>query len=505
MPPRTKSQGESKQGLIITLVFFILATIGLGVATYFGFSEQDKYEKMAKKANDEKSVIEADRNWYKFQAMMYRSYLGKAEGMEGAEGLGTLKGQFDTGAMKGGKDKDDVTKVLKSLETTYGWNGNQPRESLEGALTTLTTKYDTLSKRAQELQTALANAKKESAQKDEELQNARNDYGDKLAKLSKALKDDFVKSDEELQKIRDEFKHLSEQREKEKLLAEQEKKKQDALLAKKESDIKSARGLAQSRQDMLDQYNTQHPAAPASMRTDWKIVRMDTRGTNPYINLGSADHVKPQLTFTIHGVGLDGRPNPQPKGTLEVVNVVGPHLSQTRITAVKDRSRDPVLENDVIYNPSWNPNLKKHVAIAGIIDLTGDGRDSLYEFMRNLERQNIVVDAYEDPKDGSMKGQINYRTDYLIVGDQVEQAAAGKTGEAQNRVAAGLKRMQDEAKKYGVSPLGLRRYLEMIGYRLPRSTREERSSLYNSDLRPDQAPRIGTEKPPQAPSTRPDR
>jgi len=34
-------KGESKNGLIVTLVFFILATIGLGVSTYFGFSEQE--------------------------------------------------------------------------------------------------------------------------------------------------------------------------------------------------------------------------------------------------------------------------------------------------------------------------------------------------------------------------------------------------------------------------------------------------------------------------------
>ena len=36
-----KKSGESKQGLVVVLVFFILATIGLGVATYYGFAEQE--------------------------------------------------------------------------------------------------------------------------------------------------------------------------------------------------------------------------------------------------------------------------------------------------------------------------------------------------------------------------------------------------------------------------------------------------------------------------------
>ena len=62
-----------------------------------------------------------------------------------------------------------------------------------------------------------------------------------------------------------------------------------------------------------------------------------------------------QVRQPIHSVGPDGRPNPQPKGTLEVVNVIGPHLSQARITAVKDANRDPVLVGDVLNNSTWDP------------------------------------------------------------------------------------------------------------------------------------------------------
>src|SRR4051812_25328778 len=48
MPPKKQprgSAGESKTGLVVTLVFFILATLGLGVTTYFGFAEQDTLRK----------------------------------------------------------------------------------------------------------------------------------------------------------------------------------------------------------------------------------------------------------------------------------------------------------------------------------------------------------------------------------------------------------------------------------------------------------------------------
>jgi hypothetical protein len=86
-----KSQGESKQGLIITLVFFILATIGLGVATYFGFAEQEKMTKDVTAAKKDADLFKKQRDWYLFQAQMYRSYMGKAQTLDGAADLATKK------------------------------------------------------------------------------------------------------------------------------------------------------------------------------------------------------------------------------------------------------------------------------------------------------------------------------------------------------------------------------------------------------------------------------
>lgn len=503
MPPRSKSQGESKQGLIITLVFFILTTLGLGVATYFGFSEQEKYVQQAKKAEDEKKVFQADRDWYKFQAQMAYSFIGKSEGMEGLDTLGTQKGQFDSGSMKGGKDKDFATKVLKSLEKEVGlgWNGNQPQETLLAMIDRLKKEKATLANDKVNMKNQMDAKAKELDARNEELKAARKDYEDKLKALTVDLKKDFEKSTKDLEDFRTKVDTGVEELKKVRLEAEEAKTKYQKELGVKVKEIGDLRALVARKQDEIDQFKLRNPEAPPSMRTDWKIIRMDSRGLNPYINLGSADHVKSQLTFTVHGLAADGRPNPRPKGTLEVVNVIGPHLSQTRITSIKDRDRDPITEGDVIYNGSWNPNIKKHVAIAGIIDL-GDGRDSLYEFMRNLERQNIVVDAYMDPKDASMKGRISYQTDYLILGG-VPDLGTGRAAADVEKMVLGQKHMQEEAKKYGVQVKGLGAYLELIGYRLPRSTRTESPSLYNPQLRPDQAPRLGGDKVP--PPMKPDK
>jgi predicted nucleic acid-binding Zn-ribbon protein len=501
MPPRSQ-QGESKQGLIITLVCFILTTLILAVTTWFGYSEQDRLDKAAKEETRKGETYKNDRDYYKAQAMLYRAYMGMAEGMAGADTLGTLKNQLDSGSLgKGVPDNADVTKTLKALEAKYGWDGNQPKETLEGAINKWKTDYEGLASRNKRTEEELKKTKLDLQRRVQDLEIARKEFEDNLKKLTDKFQQDFTKSNEDLAQFRSKVEQESQKLEEVRKQAEESKKALEATIAKRESEIKDLRALLQRKESELAELQAKEPVRAENIRTDWKITYIDNRGLTPYINLGSADRVKPSLTFTIHGIGVDGRPNPQSKGTLEVVKVLGPHLSQARITSVRDRTRDPIVVNDVIYNASWNPNIKKHVAIAGIIDLTGDGRDSLPEFIRNLERQNIVVDAYLEPSDGQIKGQLTYQTDYLILGGVPERGVGGKSEETEKRLVEGRQQMQEEAKKYGVQIKSLQSYLEMIGYPLPHPIQEATPPRYNAAQRSDIVPRLSRDRfPPPSPS-----
>jgi hypothetical protein len=502
MPPQSRNKGESKQGLVITLVFFILMTLGLGVSTYFGFAEQEKLTQAAAQAKKDADVFKNERDWFKAQAMLYRSYMGQAETLDGKDQIGTLKTQIDQGTMaaaKTAKDRDDVMKVLQALDKQFGWNGNQPKETYESQFSDLKTKYDAVAKQNEGLVKANEDAKKALQNKDEELTAAQKTYKDNLETQATKAKEEQQGLQNDLGKLRDTIKENTDKYTKTMNTGAEENANLKKQVEGQKKELGKANERIASQQQTIEAQEVKTNVVPASMRTDWKIVRMDRRGVNPYINLGSADRVKPQLTFTIHGVGLDGRPNPQPKGTLEVLNVVNDHLSQARVTSVKDPDRHPILEGDVLYNPSWNPTIKKHVALAGIMDITGDGRDSLREFMRNLERQNIVVDAYLDPKDGSVKGGITLQTDYLILGESQAFSTTGRAEKGETEAQkAGREKMQADAKKNGVKVVALHKYLEMIGYRLPRnaSSGPERPSLYDPRRRPDLTPRLGGEKPP---------
>ena len=504
MPPRS-SKGESKQGLIITLVFFILATLGLGVATYFGFADQEAKDKAAKKAADDAKLFQNERDYYKLQAELFRAYMGQSQNIDLAA-LGTRKSQLEQGTMRTDsyKDSADVKKIIGEFDKRFGWNAkeNKPTKSFEDELTEAKNNYETLWKKFSQTKTDLDTAKKTNEKLDTELKEAQKNYETNLAKLKKESNTDEDANRKSIQELRDNIKSLGDEISNVKKKAEEEKKTMLAQMTKKDQEIKHRDERIKDQADRIEQFQVKSTEAPASLRTDWKIVRMDARGTNPYINVGSADRVKPQLTFNIYGVGIDGRVNPQPKGTLEVVNVVSDHLSRARVTSVKDPNRDPILEGDVIYNASWNPSLHKHVALAGVMDLTGDGRDSLPEFMRNLQRQNIVIDAWLDPKDGSIKGDgITVRTDYLIVGESQEftETAREKSGDFQKKLDASRKQMEAQAAKNGVQIVPLHKYLEMIGYRLPHRVGGERPSLYNPSLRPETRERSGEKAPPAAP------
>ena len=198
--------------------------------------------------------------------------------------------------------------------------------------------------------------------------------------------------------------------------------KDEAVKAEADKTNKVAEGVAAKEKlireleakvkDMRDRFETSSqgatdaPANGKAIPTDWRIVKMDRSGKEPFINLGRADNVRPPLTFSIHGRGPDGKPMPNSKGTLEVVNVTGDHLAQTQILSVKDALKDPILEGDYLYNPVFHPGSPQHVVIAGRIDMHGvKGQDDTPEFERLLQRQNAVVDGYVDLNDAHRQRQ----------------------------------------------------------------------------------------------------
>jgi hypothetical protein len=268
---------------------------------------------------------------------------------------------------------------------------------------------------------------------------------------------------------------------------------------------KDKKGLEQTVQKVVEQ------VAPINVldfdKPKGKVVASDRTGRMPFINLGSADNLRPQLTFTVYGVDPDGKPTSYPmigpdgrpvigedkkpvmegKASLEVVSVLGEHLAQAHVTHLRDEGRDPILRGDLLYNPAWDPNQRPHVAIAGLVDLTGEGSNDMAEFQRTLERQGIIVDAWLDLKDLTVKGKgISHDTDYLILGaiPEIPGAEAAKDTDARARRLQKIielrNNLQKDAERHGVPVISLRKYLAMTGFQVTRGTRSALPANYGT-------------------------
>jgi hypothetical protein len=475
----TRRPRESKQALVIALVFAVLTVIGLGVTAYMQAQAKDVALKEATEEKRKAAEMTEDRDWYKFQSLLFRTYMGQTEGIEPAD-LTSLRGRFDTGSLGSkSKDKEHVTKVIKdNLDTKLQWDAtqNRPRESYESLLQKEKVRSDGAEKLSADAQAAREAAEKAAKKATDDLKAERAAFDTKLAELNKKTEVDMSRYLDTIKELRAEITRMGENNDQIRKVAADEKKKSEDSGARQNAKVKDLLAQLDVKKNAIEELkNKGVDLAPKGWQTDWKIVSIDRTGQQPYINLGSADRVQPQLTFSIHAQGPDGRPVAESKGSLEVVTVLGEHISQARLLTVKDRNREPILKGDLLYNPNWTPTLRKHVALIGTIDLAGDGRDATFEFIRNLERFNVTVDAFVDPRDNSIKGKgITVQTDYLIQGAPIKEGnnLSERTQESLKKREEEYGKLLKQARENGVQLVSLGKYLEMIGYRTPRTARE---------------------------------
>jgi len=498
-----KARGESKTGLVTTLVLFILATLGVGIYAYILQADVADKDKAAKEAAAKEKSATENRDWYRFQTLYYRALAGHIDPKD-AEELAVNWTKFESGGLGGNaKDKDEVNKIIKenlNKRMPFDVNAKRPQRTFEDLLRDGQARYQALETQFVATKARLDETEKKLKTSEEALAAANAKYQEELAKAAKQNQTDFsgfVKSTDDL---RAQLRQIDDtmNKDKQKYADDMAKVKKD--MEKKDKEMAKLKSRLNERDKELVQLKQKSGEAPKDWRTDWRIVYMDRQGTQPYINLGSADNVTPQLTFNVHGVGPDGKPLPQSKGTVEVVNVISDHLSQVRITGWRDREKDPIIKGDVLFNPVWDPTHKKHVAIAGTIDLTGEGRNNIVEFIRQLEKRNIVVDAYLDLKDKNptIRGPgISYQTDYLILGYGPTFDVREADKSFQEEFKARYEEMRKQAKDYGVTIVNLRDYLDMIGFRLPRAFAEKNAATPSRSILDVAPPGGGDKKEPE--------
>ncbi|MDA7979076.1 MAG: hypothetical protein MPJ50_09955 [Pirellulales bacterium] len=215
------------------------------------------------------------------------------------------------------------------------------------------------------------------------------------------------------------------------------------------------------------------------------IIRLvDQRSETVWINLGSADNLRPQITFSIWdkdttGLARDGMSR---KGALEVMRVDGPHSAEARIT--QQDSLNPIVPGDLISTPLWRPGERLGFALVGSLDIDDDSISDRERIVQLITSNGGTLHA-EQTAEG-IEGEMTVNTRYIIV---------GPSEPGQEEAVSSMLR---EADRMGIQRISLADFLERSGYRKSRDTKNFGASAKISDF--DDLPvdnnRFRTRRPP---------
>ena len=193
-----------------------------------------------------------------------------------------------------------------------------------------------------------------------------------------------------------------------------------------------------------------------------EISWINQRNSTVWINLGRADSLSRQVTFSVYPADVtDMTAKGAKKASIEVTQVLGDHLAEARV--VDDDISNPILPGDKIFTPLWNPGEKRHFALAGLMDLDGDGRSDLQSVLNLIAINGGVVDCYikDDGTIGGPHGKeskIDVNTNCLILGD-------APTEKGDPRQLAAFSKLLRDADQLRLQRVQLADLLQRMGWR----------------------------------------
>lgn len=438
---------SDNQGLQITLIVFIILTIILMVSTFLFFRNYDEAKNRAAADSAARQKADADLRKATQDVERMREIIGTGAQPAGeagaapaapATGLEALEASFKA-------DMDKFAATLPEEKRRY-------RDALEALSDELNTVNQRLKEELDRTKDLMDKHEAREKAKDAQIQehvaaveSAKADLAAERAKFAQQL--------QEITAINEELKTKLSERQAEidqvKVQAEADQKRFTAEVATLNSRITDLKTT-------LDQLRrTTFEVA------DGTVVKVNLATRTAWINLGSDDYLRPQVTFSVYGRDDNDVARYASKGKLEVTRIVGSKLAEARI--LEDQLTDPISPGDKIYTPAWHPGRQEHFALAGFLDIDGDGLSDRQALRDLIAMAGGVIDAELDD-DGQRTGQLSLETRYLVQGRE----PSGDTIKAFND-------MTIEAGKYGVEVITLAKFLDHIGWRDP-----QRRLDYNS-------------------------
>ncbi|MGA2619270.1 MAG: hypothetical protein ABSF26_16805 [Thermoguttaceae bacterium] len=416
---------RESQGLQIALIIFVMLTIVLIVTTFLYHSRYTEAEKKVKDTEQAAAKERQKTGEKETENADLRRIIGLAE-KSGAE----IREQFDKDMKAYGSNFPDEARfyspILKRL-----W------DTVEDRTKELADSKQKLKDLAEQF--AQREAAKDATIK--QFQDAVNKAGADV----KTVSEDFAKSRGVI---------LQDQKN---LLAERDKLKTsyvekigvaqaEVKVAKENANVAAGIVVAQGKQ--LEGYLRPTMDVPAG-----EITYVNQHNRTVSINLGQADALERQTTFNVYSANPGDISKAVKKATIEVTNVSDGH-SEARI--VEDKNADPITPGDKIHTPLWRPGERTHYALAGFMDLDGNGRNAVSTVRNLIIVHGGAVDCWLNEQ-WKRTGEMNANTRYLVVGDE-------PVGRGSPEALEAFTLMNNEAQKLNIHKMPLSELKQKMGY-----------------------------------------
>ncbi|REK19075.1 MAG: hypothetical protein DWQ37_02630 [Planctomycetota bacterium] len=435
---------RENQGLQAALIVFVMLTIILIVTTYLFFSSYSEQREKAKAMAEQKSSADQAAQTALAEFDRIKTVIGAAQ-----------TDQIEAIEEAANKDLETHGEGLPDSEQNYralvARLADQVRKS-EAEKAELTAE-------AQALRDKLA--ANDLAAEDEVAQ-----YKTKLDETAADLESERGKFGEDRGRLTQQMDAIRKQFESTQAQAEQESRTSGERIASLSKELGRSESLR------IDLQNKEQREREASEYPDGKVTRVSQRSRLAWLDIGSADGLKTQTTFVV--VGHDeGNPNrTEPKAKLEVIRLLDDHHSEARI--VEDDLSDPIMPGDNVFSIVWEAGHREHFALAGLMDIDGDGEDDRERLRDLIALNGGVIDA-EAGLDGGKTGELSIHTKYLVEGERPQSEGGNVQGWTD---------LRGEADRLGVRTIGLAEFLRYMGYEREQSAVNLGKFADPSDFRP---------------------
>lgn len=444
---------RESQALQIALILCVMVVIALGVTTFIFYNKSVTAEKRESEEKAKALAVQKQNDVLKFQNELLKWMVGfndlqqaeieaidrdlKAKDEKAYEEIAKIRAEFE----------EDV-KLFQASQAALGaqWTEPQNWATLPDYLVAVIQKKNLEWKNEQERAQKAENdkntqvkaevAKTRAAEKGQ--QDAHNNYLAAKADFDKARADFLALADDLQKKLTDKNVEI-------KRVTDEAAKSIKTL----EQQYNTVVQLNQGYREELEKYKSPEYDAPHG-----EIRWVNQAARSVYINLGRADGLRRQMTFSVYDRDA-ANVAAVPKGKIEVTRIVDDHLAEARI--LEDQVANPIMPGDFIYTPAWSPGRRLHFALAGFMDINGDGKSDR-QLIRNLITLNGGEIDAEVTDTGEFVGKLTPGTRYLVLGERPTETTNPELIRSYTQIIK-------NAQELGVETVDVMELLDRMGYR----------------------------------------